>query len=165
MHGVRIIEVEQARCVPVSLKNRLIGARKFAFTVWFVAAALGLESVLRNANGLAIPGMLAGSASERLISLSPKVATRILLIVPVPLRCTPLIAPRAARSTVPRAEGKSVRFPTRIRSPENEVASKVGALIADGFGVHVPKGYIYAAMAFSAAVESLNLVRRRRAKH
>ena len=28
-------------------------------------------------------------------------------------------------------------------------------LIADGFGVHVPKGYIYAAMAFSAGVEGL----------
>ena len=36
-------------------------------------------------------------------------------------------------------------------------------LIADGFGVHVPKGYIYAAMGFSVAVESLNLVKRRRA--
>ena len=34
----------------------------------------------------------------------------------------------------------------------------IGAvLIADGFGVHVPKGYIYAAMAFSALVESLNM--------
>ncbi len=31
-------------------------------------------------------------------------------------------------------------------------------LIADGFGVHVPKGYIYAAMAFSALVEGLNLM-------
>ena len=30
-------------------------------------------------------------------------------------------------------------------------------LIADGFGVHVPKGYIYSAMAFSAGVESLNI--------
>jgi predicted tellurium resistance membrane protein TerC len=30
-------------------------------------------------------------------------------------------------------------------------------LIADGFGVHVPKGYIYTAMAFSALVESLNM--------
>ena len=41
-------------------------------------------------------------------------------------------------------------------------------LIADGFGVHVPKGYIYAAMAFSAFVESLNLLeqkaRQRKAK-
>lgn len=38
-------------------------------------------------------------------------------------------------------------------------------LIADGFGAHVPKGYIYAAMAFSALVEGLNmLARRARAK-
>jgi predicted tellurium resistance membrane protein TerC len=42
----------------------------------------------------------------------------------------------------------------------------IGAvLIADGFGVHVPKGYIYTAMAFSAGVESLNIwSRKRRAK-
>ena len=38
----------------------------------------------------------------------------------------------------------------------------IGAvLIADGFGVHVPKGYIYAAMAFSALVEGLNMMARR----
>lgn len=34
-------------------------------------------------------------------------------------------------------------------------------LIADGFGFHVPRGYIYAAMAFSAFVEGLNMVARR----
>ena len=37
-------------------------------------------------------------------------------------------------------------------------------LIADGFGVHVPKGYIYAAMAFSAGVEGLNMLSRNAAK-
>jgi predicted tellurium resistance membrane protein TerC len=37
-------------------------------------------------------------------------------------------------------------------------------LIADGFGVHVPKGYVYAAMAFSAFVECLNLASRKRKK-
>jgi len=38
----------------------------------------------------------------------------------------------------------------------------IGAvLIADGFGVHVPKGYIYAAMAFSGVVEGLNMAARR----
>ena len=38
----------------------------------------------------------------------------------------------------------------------------IGAtLIADGLGVHVPKGYIYAAMAFSAAIEGLNMLARR----
>jgi predicted tellurium resistance membrane protein TerC len=35
-------------------------------------------------------------------------------------------------------------------------------LIADAFGLHIPKGYIYAAMAFSALVESLNIVARNR---
>ncbi len=35
------------------------------------------------------------------------------------------------------------------------------ALIAEGFGAHVPKGYIYAAMAFSALIEGLNMMSRR----
>ena len=37
-------------------------------------------------------------------------------------------------------------------------------LIAEGLEVHVPKGYIYFAMGFSAAVESLNLWAKRRAQ-
>jgi len=38
----------------------------------------------------------------------------------------------------------------------------IGAtLIADGAGVKVPKGYIYAAMAFSALIEALNMLARR----
>jgi predicted tellurium resistance membrane protein TerC len=35
-------------------------------------------------------------------------------------------------------------------------------LVADGLGVHVPKGYVYFAMAFSVGVEMLNLRARRR---
>jgi predicted tellurium resistance membrane protein TerC len=37
-------------------------------------------------------------------------------------------------------------------------------LVADGFGQHIPKGYIYAAMAFSVFVEMINLWIRRRAE-
>ncbi|MEI8275472.1 MAG: TerC family protein [Hyphomicrobiales bacterium] len=37
-------------------------------------------------------------------------------------------------------------------------------LIAEGFGAKVPKGYIYAAMTFSALVEGLNLLERRAGK-
>jgi len=37
-------------------------------------------------------------------------------------------------------------------------------LIADGFGHHVPKGYIYFAMAFSVCVEMLNIRMRKRVK-
>ena len=36
------------------------------------------------------------------------------------------------------------------------------ALIADGFGFHIPKGYIYAAMGFSVLVEALNMAARRK---
>ena len=37
-------------------------------------------------------------------------------------------------------------------------------LIADGFDLHIPRGYVYVAMAFSAVVESLNLWVKRRAR-
>jgi predicted tellurium resistance membrane protein TerC len=37
-------------------------------------------------------------------------------------------------------------------------------LIADGFGHHVPRGYIYFAMAFSVGVEALNIRLRQRAR-
>jgi len=35
-------------------------------------------------------------------------------------------------------------------------------LVADGLGQHVPRGYIYSAMAFSLFVEALNLRAKRR---
>ncbi|WP_163851118.1 TerC family protein [Pseudooceanicola aestuarii] len=38
------------------------------------------------------------------------------------------------------------------------------ALMADGFGVHVERGFIYAAMVFAGAVEGLNLLRSGRRK-
>jgi len=38
-------------------------------------------------------------------------------------------------------------------------------LIAEGFDLHIPKGYIYFAMAFSVAVEMLNLKMRKKTAH
>ncbi len=35
-------------------------------------------------------------------------------------------------------------------------------LLADGFGIHIPKGYIYTAMGFSGLVETLNILSRNR---
>jgi predicted tellurium resistance membrane protein TerC len=37
-------------------------------------------------------------------------------------------------------------------------------LVADGFGAHVPRGYVYAAMGFSTLVEGLNLLAARRSR-
>mgnify|MGYP002653673801 CR=1 FL=1 len=49
----------------------------------------------------------------------------------------------------------------RSRTAATAAALLIGTtLIAEGFGVHVPKGYIYAAMAFSAGVEALNMLGR-----
>src|SRR5690606_10514502 len=38
------------------------------------------------------------------------------------------------------------------------------SLVAEGFGAHIPKGYIYSAMAFSALIEGLNMRARRAAR-
>ena len=38
------------------------------------------------------------------------------------------------------------------------------ALVADGFGVHIPRGYIYFAMAFAGAVEVFNVIALRKRK-
>jgi predicted tellurium resistance membrane protein TerC len=37
-------------------------------------------------------------------------------------------------------------------------------LVAEGFGHHVPKGYVYFGMAFSLGVEMLNIRMRKRSK-
>jgi len=36
------------------------------------------------------------------------------------------------------------------------------ALVADGIGFHIPRGYIYFSMAFAAGVEVVNVLARRR---
>lgn len=36
------------------------------------------------------------------------------------------------------------------------------ALVADGFGMHIPRGYIYTSMAFAGAVETINVLAQRR---
>ncbi|MGA9341607.1 MAG: TerC family protein [Rhodanobacteraceae bacterium] len=42
----------------------------------------------------------------------------------------------------------------------------IGAvLVCEGFQIHIPRGYIYFAMAFAVAIESLNLLVKRRQRH
>ena len=38
------------------------------------------------------------------------------------------------------------------------------ALVADGIGFHIPRGYVYFAMAFAAGVEAVNVIASRRRK-
>ena len=48
------------------------------------------------------------------------------------------------------------------RNPTIVMLALAFLLIAEGMGFHVPKGYVYAAMAFSGLVEVLNMVARNR---
>jgi len=76
-----------------------------------------------------------------------------------------IIAVLAAVATMMTAAGPLSRFieknPTVVMLALAFLFMIGMTLIAEGFGVHVPKGYIYAAMAFSALVEALNMLSRR----
>ncbi|MCJ2106162.1 TerC family protein, partial [Methylobacterium sp. E-041] len=54
------------------------------------------------------------------------------------------------------------RSPLGVRRAPGLLIMTGMTLMAEGVGAHVPKGYIYTAMAFSAGVEGLNLLVRRR---
>jgi predicted tellurium resistance membrane protein TerC len=78
------------------------------------------------------------------------------------------IAVIAAVSVMMLAAGPLARFieknPTIVMLALGFLLMIGMTLIADGMGYHVPKGYIYAAMGFSALVEGLNMLARRRKK-
>ena len=69
--------------------------------------------------------MAAGFASERLIRAAPQVMARVPLMVTTPFGCRPESAPPASNSSVPEAEGESVRSPARFRFPVKAVARSV----------------------------------------
>ena len=75
-----------------------------------------------------------------------------------------IIAVLAAVATMMTAAGPLSRFiernPTVVMLALAFLFMIGMTLIAEGFGVHVPKGYIYAAMLFSALVEGLNMLSR-----
>ena len=52
--------------------------------------------------------------------------------------------------------------PTRIRKDSARILMVGATLIIEGFDVHVPKGYIYFAMAFSVVVEMINIRMRKK---
>lgn len=92
-----------------------IGVRKNAIGFWFAEGDEGLSRLEREADGVSMPGIRDGSASDKLIVLAPQLTKATpLLEMAVPFRCTPLMAPFAAKSTVPVGDGKSVKLPARL---------------------------------------------------
>jgi len=91
------------------------------------------------------------------------VITAVGMVDQVPIMVTAIVIAVLIMMFAAKAIGDFVdRHPT-IKMLALSFLIMVGmALIAEGFEFHVPKGYIYFAMAFSVAVEMLNLRMRKR---
>ena len=79
-------------------------------------------------SGAVMPGRRAGSVSLRLMVLLPHCFAPF--TASTLFGCSPLMAPAAAKSTVPLAAGERVRLPAILMSPEKDVARRVPGMSA-----------------------------------
>ena len=92
------------------------------------------------------------------------VITAVGLVDHVPVMVAAIITAVVVMMVSARAIGTFVeRHPTVKMLALSFLILVAVALLAEGFGFHIPKGYIYFAMAFSIAVEMLNIRMRKRA--
>jgi len=91
------------------------------------------------------------------------IITAVGMVDKLPVMIASVIASVGLMMVFARAIGKFVGEHPTIKMLALSFLVVVGVvLIADGFGNHVPKGYIYFAMAFSVCVEMLNMHMRKR---
>jgi predicted tellurium resistance membrane protein TerC len=92
------------------------------------------------------------------------IITAVGMVEQVPVMIAAVVASVALMMLFAGAIGRFVAAHPTIKMLALAFLTVIGVvLIAEGFGHHVPKGYIYSAMAFSVAVEMLNLRMRKRA--
>jgi len=92
------------------------------------------------------------------------IITAVGMVEQVPVMVAAVVASVALMMLFAGAIGRFVAAHPTIKMLALAFLTVIGVvLIAEGFGHHVPKGYIYSAMAFSVAVEMLNLRMRKRA--
>lgn len=103
-------------------------------------------------------GVLAQIAVIDIVFSLDSVITAVGMVSQVGVMITAIVIAVGVMMFAARAIGDFVdRHPT-IKMLALSFLILVGvALIGEGFGVHLPKGYIYFAMAFSAVVEMLNI--------
>jgi len=93
------------------------------------------------------------------------VITAVGLVDHVPVMIAAIVVAVAVMMVAAKAIGEFVDAHPTIKMLALAFLILVGvALVGEGFGFHIPKGYIYFAMAFSVGVEMLNLRMRRRAE-
>ncbi|HLS86603.1 MAG TPA: TerC family protein, partial [Burkholderiales bacterium] len=107
-------------------------------------------------------GVLAQIAVIDLVFSLDSIITAVGMVDDLPVMIAAVVAAVALMMVAAGPIGRFVsRHPT-VKTLALSFLIMVGmALVADGLDFHVPKGYIYFAMAFSVAVEMLNLRMRR----
>ena len=92
---------------------------------------------------------------------------RIAIAVPPNAQSLDVFGPLDVFIEATRQSGGAAVYDTHLVAIERERVIRTGgvSLVADGVGVHIPRGYIYFAMAFAAMVETINvLAKKRRAR-
>jgi len=112
------------------------------------------------ANGLAM--VLAQIAILDIVFSLDSVITAVGLVSQVPIMATAIIIAVGVMLFAAKAIGDFVDSHPTIKILALSFLVIVGfTLMVEGFGVHVPKGYIYFAMAFSLGVEMINIKMRK----
>ena len=109
-------------------------------------------------------GILTQIAIIDLVFSLDSIITAVGMVDEIPVMIAAVIASVLLMMVAAGPIGRFVSRHTTVKKLALSFLIMVGmALVADGFDFHVPKGYIYFAMAFSVAVEMLNLRMRRNA--
>lgn len=127
------------------------------------ASLEGAEETVTGAASATLGSVLAQIAVLDIVFSLDSVITAVGLVEHVSIMAIAIIAAVGVMLFAARPIGEFVDAHPTIKMLALAFLILVGVtLILEGFEVHVPKGYIYFAMAFSVAVEMLNLRLRRR---
>ena len=146
----------------------LIGGGLFLIWKSTVEIHESLEGAEEERNARALGGFAATILQITVIDIIfslDSVITAVGLVQDVAVMIIAIVAAVGVMMFAAKAIGDFVdRHPT-IKMLALSFLVMVGvALIAEGFDVHIPRGYIYFAMAFSTVVEMLNIRMRKKAK-
>ena len=146
----------------------LIGGGLFLFVKSTMEIHTSLEGA-EDAHGQAVvagfAGVLVQIAVLDIIFSLDSVITAVGMAKHLPVMMLAIIIAVGVMMFAARAIGEFVDQHPTIKMLAMSFLILIGVtLVADGFGLHIPKGYVYFAMAFSTCVEMLNLkVRKRKA--
>jgi predicted tellurium resistance membrane protein TerC len=125
----------------------------------------GIEEGERNVRKAGFWGMMVQIAIIDIVFSLDSVITAVGLVQEIPIMVGAIVAAVLVMMVAAGPIGTFVDKHPTIKMLALSFLVLIGvALVAEGFAFHIPKGYLYFAMAFSLGVEMLNLRLRRRSE-